>query len=336
MAKLHSIKGWAGFSLVITFWLGGGTGLGFAAGDGGQPPRVLAVMSYEADNSWSAREREGIEKALPGYEVRYVYLNTKENSAGGRQRAKEALAEFDRFRPEAVIAVDDNAQELFVLPYLKGKRDVPVVFCGVNDDAGKYGYPTGKITGVVEVKHYRETISFAKLLIKDLRSLVVLYKETPSNEVNVAQIRREQGDFQVDILGFLKVGSLAEARMVMEKIRNQVQAVLLLNLSGIVDSRGRPMDADRAIPSLVKLGIPLLSTQDYAIEAGALCGVVQSGEAQGLKAGKMVKQILSGRKPGEIPVERNLNGRRFLNLATAQQLRLPLGPEVLLGSKLVR
>jgi ABC-type uncharacterized transport system substrate-binding protein len=328
--------GGAWLLLALSLWLWSGVSVA-ADGTLNKPPgRILAVMSYEVDNSWTVKVREGIAQALANYEVKYFYLNTKHDKEGGWTRAREALALLQEFRPDAVIAADDNAQEMFVVPYLRGKSSLPVVFCGVNDDAAKFGYPSGNVTGVLEIKHYVQTISFAKLIIKDLRKLAVIYKETPSNVVNLLQIQREMGSYPVELTDYLSVSSMAEAKSVLAKIKHSVQAVLILNLSGITDDQGIPMDNSQVIAELRKIALPMISTQDYAIEAGALCGVVQLGWEQGFRAGQIVREIMGGKKPGEIPVERNVNGQRYLNLTTARQLNLPLGREVILGSKLIR
>jgi len=336
MSNQYGMRGAVWLLLALPFCLWTGLHAASNAEADQASPKVLSVMSYEADNSWTVSEREGIDQALADYEVKYFYLNTKQDQQGGRARAREALALLKEFRPDAVIAADDNAQEMFVLPYLKGKSSLPVVFCGVNDEAAKYGYPDKNITGVVEVKHFLQTISFAKLIIKDLRQLAVMYKENPSNAVNLEQIKRELESYPVKVVDILSIASLPEARAALNKIRNQVQAVLVLNLSGIMDDQGKPMDNGQVLSELRKLALPMIATQDYAIEAGALCGVVQSGRAQGFRAGRMVREILAGRRPLDIPVERNLNGQRYLNLTTARQLNLPLGREVIMGSKLLR
>lgn len=301
-----------------------------------RPPKVLAVMSYDAANSWTLSVQEGIDQALAGYEIRYVYLDTKKDEQGGRAKAREALALLEEFRPDAVIAADDPAQEMFVVPYLLGKSPLPVVFCGVNDDAAKYGYPAANVTGVVEIKHYLQTISFAQLLVKNLRRVAVLYKDNQSNAINVAQVRREMGGYPVEVAEILSLSTLAEARAVLERFKGRVDAFLVLNLSGIVDDQGEVIDGAKAISDLREQGAVLLATEDYAIGAGALCGVVQFGRAQGLRAGQMVRLILGGLEPRQIPVEKILNGQRYLNLTTARRLGLEPGPGAVFGSKLLR
>ena len=140
-----------------------------------QGKKVMVVMSYHQTYKGEIEIREGLEKALPGARFKYVWLDTKINKKGGPEKAKEAIELYQEFKPDGVIAADDSAQELFVVPYLKDKEPVPVVFCGVNFEAGKYGYPAGNVTGVLEKKHYREGISFAQLIDRNVEKIAVVH-----------------------------------------------------------------------------------------------------------------------------------------------------------------
>ncbi|MBW1800127.1 MAG: hypothetical protein JRJ85_05290, partial [Deltaproteobacteria bacterium] len=42
---------------------------------------------------------------------------------------------------------------------------------------------------------------------------------------------------------------------------------------------------------------------DFAIENGALCGVVESGEEHGFEAARISRQILAGKKAGDFPIK---------------------------------
>jgi hypothetical protein len=88
----------------------------------GEPCTVLAVMSYEADFPWTAEIMAGVHAVLDGHcRVEAVYLNTKTDFAGGRERAREAYRLYKRLSPQGVIAADDDAQTLFVVPYLAAR-----------------------------------------------------------------------------------------------------------------------------------------------------------------------------------------------------------------------
>ena len=101
-------------------------------------------------------------------------MNTKNKKEEGPQKAAEAYALFEQMKPDGVIAVDDNAQTMFVIPYLKDKVKMPVVFCGVNAAPGKletYGYPSSNVTGVMEYEVLEESISFMKQLVPNMKTL---------------------------------------------------------------------------------------------------------------------------------------------------------------------
>ena len=96
--------------------------------------KILVVMSYEEENPWCIQIKEGIDSVFAGNsDIKYFYMDTKKNIEGGDQKAKEAYALYIRFRPDGVIVADDNAQSMFVLPYLKDKVKTPVMFCAVEE-----------------------------------------------------------------------------------------------------------------------------------------------------------------------------------------------------------
>ena len=110
--------------------------------------KVLVVMSYDETYPFEAEMREGIEAALADLcEMTYCYMNTKKHFEGGPQKAKEAYALYQELQPDGVIAADDDAQAMFVVPYLKDQVKTPVMFCGVNAQPEKYGYPASNVSG---------------------------------------------------------------------------------------------------------------------------------------------------------------------------------------------
>ena len=133
---------------------------------------VLVVMSYEQNNPWCKEIKEGIETALNDqYKATYFYMDTKINMAGGKGKASEAYALYQKLQPKGVIAADDNAQWMFVIPYLKNKVNTPVMFCGVNAEAEKYGYPTSNVSGILERGHIKESITFFKQLVSEAETI---------------------------------------------------------------------------------------------------------------------------------------------------------------------
>ena len=64
--------------------------------------------------------------------------------------------------------------------------------------------------------------------------------------------------------------------------------------------------------------------------------MVKTGREQGETAARMVLDLFGGGKIGEIPITRNSNGRRAINVTTAERLGITLESDAILGSTLVR
>ena len=73
-----------------------------------------------------------------------------------------------------------------------------------------------------------------------------------------------------------------------------------------------------------------------AVEQGALCAVVKTGEEQGRTAGEMLKKAMQGTPLKELPIAQNFKGKRVINVNVAKALNLQIKPIVLLGSTLVK
>lgn len=299
--------------------------------------KVLVVMSYHQGSQWQDDQRQGLESVLTGAQTEYFYLDTKRSEAGGAAKAKEALALYQKIQPDAVIAADDFAQALFVVPYLKDKVKTPVVFLGVNDDAAQYGFPASNVTGVIEVKHYKQSITFAQLLVPEIKRIAVLYMDNPTNRKNVEELKRQQATFSAEIVRFRSATTFTDLEKFVRTATDKVDAFLALNLSGLRDEAGTAMEATKAMAKLALLSAkPVIVTDYYDVEAGALCGVVKTGQEQGELAAHMVLDIFSGKAIKDIPVTKNQNGLRYINVTTARRLGVPLKSIAVVGTKLVK
>lgn len=79
-------------------------------------------------------------------------MDTKRNPAEefSKAAALKARTTIEEFRPDVVIASDDNASKYLIMPYYKD-AELPFVFCGINWDASIYGFPYKNVTGMIEV-----------------------------------------------------------------------------------------------------------------------------------------------------------------------------------------
>lgn len=298
--------------------------------------KVLVVMSYEQDNPWCREIKNGIDSVLTETsEITYFYMDTKKNLEGGKQKAREAYDLFLKLQPDGVITVDDNAQSLFVVPYLKKKVSVPIMFCGVNAEAEQYGYPTSHISGILERGHIREGMAFAKLLLPSLESVFILAKESPSGRALVAQVQREKSTYVSKTTTVKLVKTMDEVKAVQGEI-DKADAIFLLGMAGIKDSNGDSMGFPKVLLHISQMfPAPIIGVNRFHVTLGALCAVAKTGLEQGSTAGSMLLEAMQGIPVGDIPIRQNYQGKRVINVTIMKKMGITPKPAVLLGTELV-
>src|SRR3972149_1817649 len=127
--------------------------------------KILYIDSYHAGYEWSDGVTRGIENILnnTGVELKILRMDTKRfNSRAFAEKAGlGAKSVIEEFRPDVVIASDDNAFNYVIMPYYRD-ADLPVVFCGINWDVSIYGGPYKNTAGMIEVSLTSQLISYLK------------------------------------------------------------------------------------------------------------------------------------------------------------------------------
>lgn len=298
-----------------------------------QTYRILVVMSYDEVYHWERDIRQGIEDTLADLgELRFFYMDTKRHLDGGEKKAREAFELYEAFKPHGVIAADDNAQSLFVVPYLRNRVETPVIFCGVNSTPDAYGYPARNVTGVLERDYFRETIAFAQLIKPDIHTACFLMNTTPTTAVLKEQITKEMATYPVEIPTVDRVRTFSEALEATDRLRPSCDALVLTNLSALSDGDGTPMtEKDLLGPLAKRFGKVTLGSIPSHVEYGALLTVANSGIEQGTLAARMLHKCLRGTPISDLPITRNRKGQRIINLKMMEALGIKPVPAALVG-----
>jgi ABC-type uncharacterized transport system substrate-binding protein len=342
-------SGWqwnrSGESMIVfrSIWIAAGIIiLGFfssVADAGGHPPyKVLVVMSYHEAYSWGREIREGIDSALGDVttEVRYEYLDAKNNISGGAEQARRIYGVYRDLKPDGVIAADDAAQSLFVVPYLKDKVKTPVMFCGVNEDPEVYGYPAGNVSGILERGHYAESISFLQQLVPSVKTFCIMAKNDDTSHGDIRQVRRGAASYSARLVASRFPRTFPEAIAAIEEIRAGCDALLITPLEGLHAADGSSLASREVIPALVKaFGKPTFSGISHELRFGVLCSVMKTGQEQGATAGRMLIKAMRGKPVSEIPMTVNREGKRVLNVSEMRRIGVKPRPIVLRGVELI-
>jgi ABC-type uncharacterized transport system substrate-binding protein len=307
-----------------------------AAGDRLPGRRVLLVHSYHPEYAWVDTITQGVQTAIQGQgiDLRIFYMDTKRHTdepwkIGAGERARAAVEEF---RPDVVLASDDDAQQYFAKAYVGGA--LPIVFCGVDADPTKYGYPASNVTGVIERPHFRESLALAQRL-RPIQRIAVLSCHDSTSVAALGFMKQEQLD--VEVVEWLMVDDFDEWQAAVARWNDTVDALVIRSYQAVKVPGG----ADNVPPKQVAewtvqhTTLPTIAFHDFEIRDGVLVGVVKSGAEYGRQAMEFGLQILDGTSPAALPITRAKLGIPTINRETARRLGISLTPELTSGVTLV-
>ncbi|MCF7983125.1 MAG: hypothetical protein K9L70_01860 [Thiohalocapsa sp.] len=287
--------------------------------------RVLLVHSYHQEYEWTASVTRGVRQGLPahGVDLQLMYMDTKRtpDPEAARVQGVRALRVVEEWKPEVVIAADDNAQQWFAR-YLAGMERPQLVFVGVNGEPADYGYPAANVTGVLERPHAEASAELLLQLVPSARRIAVINDRSPT-------AARALGHLQAGLAQRLDVVSLETPedfpawQSAVGRVRGQADAIAVFTYHTVRRRAGDTYSmpaAEVMAWTIAHAGMPVLGFLSYAVDDGALCGVVELGTEQGRAAAAMAMRLLEGQRAEDIPIETPDGGQSMINLATARRL----------------
>ena len=299
---------------------------------------VLVVMSYGSDYKFEQEIQQGIDSVLAGNShIVYFYMDTKKNLAGGPQKAREAYALYKKYRPDGVIAADDNAQSMFVVPYLKDKVDTPVMFCGVNDSPEKYGYPASNVSGILERITISQSLAFAKQLIPSISTFGYMSYDSPTGRSILDYFQNEEHTLPLELVAVRFPKTLAETKAMASEMNPLCDVLFVPTMQGTRDDNGNPLSDKQVLPLLAgAFAKPIVGDHRYIIRYGMLCGMAQITQEQGSTAAEMLLKAMAGIPVDRIPVTRNRMGKAIINVTVMKAFGIKPKPILLEGTELVQ
>ncbi len=279
--------------------------------------RCLHVSSYHPGYEWSDAIDAALDRVLAGKcQVKHFYMDTRRHpgEAWAKAKAKEALALIARFKPDVLIASDDNASRYLVMPYLRGAK-LPVVFCGVNWDAAEYGYPYSNATGMVEVAPLDAMLKHLRRIVPNARHGLYLTANTRTEHKEYEHYQRVFAAHGIHLEGKF-VSSLSDWEQGYLEGQH-FDFMILGNYSGIADWN-RP-EAEHL--ALGRAGTLTLTTYTWMMPYAAL-GITKLPAEQGEWAARTALAIIGGLRPSDIPVVPNRRWDLWINPLIANRLNV--------------
>jgi len=293
--------------------------------------KILLIHSYHPEYPWVAEITEGVKNALKdeNVELRIFYMDTKRRTSDEWKvnAGQNARREIDVWEPDAVITADDNAQ-IFVAQYYCGRSPF-FVFCGLNGDPAEYCMPCTNITGIIERPHYEESLKYASTFVKNIRKIAVLSDTCTTSRGALDYMSRI--DLGQKVLGYHLIDDFEVWKERSEEYNMDADAICVYMYHTLKELPSN--DESMYPPAVMKwsvenLDIPIIGFFDFAIEDGALCGVVESGQEHGYKSAKIALALVKGESIDKYPVSRAVEGIKMLNLKTAKRLGINITQEM--------
>jgi len=282
-------------------------------------PRVFFLNSYHAGYGSSDEIMRGLQETLTNkvaLKVHFLDGKRQPTPEAIRSNAAVALDAIREFRPDVLVAADDDAVKYVVEPHFK-HGPIPVVFCGVNWSCAQYGLPTTNVTGMIEVVPIEAAIREVQRHFSGIKKLVVLSEDSTSERSNrqlLDPLYRRLGldpsyvlvsDFSAWKTAFVQANAEAD--------------IIYLPTNGAV----RDWDKDVAVAWVRDyIRKPVITCDDFMMPYAVL-GITKVAREQGDWAARTALGILAGKPPASLALATNALTRLFLNAPLAE--RLPHG-----------
>lgn len=291
--------------------------------------KVFFIDSYHEGYEWSDGIVRGVRSVLGDQiELKIHRMDTKNNPSEdfARNAGEEVRQAIEAWRPDVVIAADDNASRHVVAPFY-ANTDLPVVFCGVNWDASIYGFPAKNVCGMEEVALIAPLLQQLKTYAKGERIGYI----SADNETTRKEAEYIKKLFDINFEMEIYATAFAEWEKKFKELQGAVDMLIIGNAAGITDWS----DEDALQFVRAETRIPSGCIHDF-MAPYALVGYTKVAEEQGEWAAAAALRILDGESPESIGVVQNKKGNLYANLPIAKNLGIRFPLNVLKNAEVIR
>jgi ABC-type uncharacterized transport system substrate-binding protein len=305
--------------------------------------RILVLHSYHAEFVWVQDVNKGILQALQeerfderkNITIEYFYMDTKRKTdeAWKMAVAKQAMEKIRSWKPQVVMAADDNAQA-YVVSKMKDSG-FNFVFLGVNADPMQYGFinsmeePGGKVTGSIERERFEQSVMVLRKLVPNVHRLSIICDDGPTGVPIIQRVKRAAPAVGTEIVDVLQTGNFSRWKEFVSAQQGKVDALLVVLYHTLKDEAGNPVHEDRVLNwTLQNSRLPDIGFWSWAVQGGLLCSEAISGFQQGYYAGTVAAYVLRGQEPGEFRVDKPQRGEVCVNAARAKMLGIAIPQEL--------
>jgi ABC-type uncharacterized transport system substrate-binding protein len=278
--------------------------------------RVFWLESYHEGYAWTDSLQAAITSTLYSHDVelKIFHMDTKRNKSEKAilAAAKNAVALIREYKPDIVIASDDNASKYVVMPYFKN-ASLPFVFCGVNNSVEKYKYPYKNATGIIELDPISSLV-YSLSRFKSVHKVGYLAGDTNTSRILYDIYSTQQTRFLCKQYFVTTFGAWKTAFMLAQ---NEVDILIVGNISAIKGWNDSLAQKFVMSQTVIPTGCLLEFLTPYAF-----IGCIKLPEEQGRWAAQTALRVLNGTPVSDIEVARPHEYKLIINNKIADKLRI--------------
>ena len=267
--------------------------------------KILIVNSYHKGYLWSDRIMEGIDSVFASMndsDIYYEYLDAKRNSSPEYMEylKKIFLLKYSKNDFDIVILSDDNAFN-FILQFRNTVfKNVPIVFCGINNYNPSMIKGYANITGIAEYYDPAKTMEAARILFPEKDLFISICDNTESGVINQKLFLKAAENMPQNIKSAVW-HNLSNTELE-NKIKNAPLNSVIFYTEFNRDSDGKVISSRDAATLISKSNVQVFGRKEWLLGKGLFGGMIVSGYYQGRSAAQMALSILKGEDADSIPV----------------------------------
>ncbi len=184
---------------------------------------------------------------------------------------------------------------------------------------------TPNITGVATFQPVESAVKIIKEIMPDIQKLGVVWNPTEAcSEACTEIMRSSTKELGIELLEVTVTGSMEVQVAAQSVIGNGAEAILV----------GGDNTVELAIDAMIQEGkkerIPIFTTNPPQAEKGALMSIGADYYTVGMVTGELAVRVLKGEKPADIPIQKAVPEKLWINKTVADRLNFEV-PEALLS-----
>lgn len=297
---------------------------------------ILYINSYSYGMNWAQEIYRGIEDTLNNDRNIKIYYEALDSKNFNTQNHYENFITYIKNKYantyfSAIFCSDNNAFELLLNSNNTLFKNIPVIFCGVNDLDVRRLENNLYFTGIVETPSIKETVDLILKLHPKIKEIFVINDYLISGRAWQKQLDKILANLDIKVT-YSRNLPLNEQ---LDEISNLSKNTIILLGVYYTDKNNINSSYEDMASVLASVSqVPFYTLAKFNLQKGVLGGKVLAGYNQGVAIADIGLEILSGKRPIDQPILYNEYNKFVFNYNELVRFsididNLPLNSEIL-------